>query len=41
MARELVLIDKDDTLARGEMLDMQNAALYLGSPTISWSTGEP
>lgn len=35
-----MLIDKDESLARGEMLDIQNASMYLDSPLISSSTGE-
>ncbi|KAF2896296.1 hypothetical protein ILUMI_09881 [Ignelater luminosus] len=35
---ELVLIDQNEELARGEMLDMQHATMYLDSPNITSST---
>ncbi|GJQ68680.1 hypothetical protein Trydic_g17220 [Trypoxylus dichotomus] len=35
---ELVLIDKNEMLGRGEMLDIQHATMYLNSPLISSST---
>ncbi|XP_017775914.1 PREDICTED: L-lactate dehydrogenase A chain-like, partial [Nicrophorus vespilloides] len=35
---DLVLIDKNEELARGEMLDIQHATMYLDSPQISSST---